>query len=180
MGPYQTPMALVRDPLMSFFWVILAPVLFLTGAGLIALEFIPDIELGSPEELRAYHTLWLFSAVAMGAWFALMSLWSGHIGAGPFAGRMDATAYWVLIGAMIGPFLLIIPSVLVGSFMSEQGWQYREEVNEAVFRAAELVTGLYLYRSLHGAGRRRSRVSRHCVWRDYLPRPEPNCGGDDF
>ncbi|MEP1145294.1 MAG: type II CAAX endopeptidase family protein [Henriciella sp.] len=133
MGPYQTPMALVRDPLMSFFWVILAPVLFLTGAGLIALEFIPEIVPGSPEELQAYHTLWLISAVAMAAWFGLMSLWSDHIGAGPFAGRMDATAYWVLIGAMVGPFLLIIPSVLVGSFMSEQGWQYREEVNEAVF-----------------------------------------------
>ncbi len=133
MGPYQTPMALVREPLMAFFWVILAPVLFLTGGALIALELIPPIEPGTDGELQAYHALWLVSCVAMAAWFGLMSLWSDKLGAGPFAGRMTSTSTWLLMAAVIGPLLLIVPSLVVGSFMTEDGWQYREEVNEAIF-----------------------------------------------
>ena len=62
-----------------------------------------------------------------------MSLWSSAIGAGPFAGEMRAETPWLVVGAILGPLILIIPSLLVGSFMSEEGWQYRGEVNEAVF-----------------------------------------------
>ncbi|MEL6725323.1 MAG: type II CAAX endopeptidase family protein [Pseudomonadota bacterium] len=133
MGPYQTPMALLREPLMAFFWVVLAPVLFLTGGALIALELIPEIEPGTESELQAYHTLWLVSGVAMAAWFGLMSLWSDKMGAGAFAGRMTTTSAWLILGGVLGPLLLIIPSLVVSSFMTEEGWQYREEVNEAVF-----------------------------------------------
>jgi len=132
-GPYDTPLALAREPLSVFFWVILAPVVFLSGAAIIAGLFIPAFEPGSPAEIDAYHTLWLSTCLAMALWFALMSLWSDWLGAGPFAGRVNAEARWLIIGVLIGPVLLILPSILVGSFMSEEGWQYRQEINEAVF-----------------------------------------------
>jgi membrane protease YdiL (CAAX protease family) len=132
-GPYQTPMALVREPLMAFFWVILAPALFLSGAALIALEIIPGFEPGTQSEIDAYHTLWLISCLGTALWFILMSLWSEKISAGPFAGEMRTTANWLGGALATGPLLLIVPTVLVSSFMSEAGWQYREEVNDAVF-----------------------------------------------
>lgn len=132
-GPYKTPLALGREPVMAFFWAVLAPVLFLTGAALVAAEFIPDFSPGSPEEVRAYHMLWLASCVSMALWFATMSLWSDWLGAGPFAGRMDADSTWLIIAVMVGPLLLITPSLVVGSFMTEEGWQYSGEINQAVF-----------------------------------------------
>jgi len=132
-GPYRTPLALARDPLMAFFWAVLAPVLFLTGAAMLAAEFIPDFSPGSVEEVQAYHTLWLTSCLSMAVWFAAMSLWSNWLGAGPFAGAMKADTTWLIIAAMVGPLLLIAPSLIVGSFMSEDGWQYSGEVNEEVF-----------------------------------------------
>ena len=132
-GPYQTPLALAREPLMAFFWAVLAPVLFLTGAALVAAEFIPEFTPGSPEEVQAYHALWLTSCVSMALWFATMSLWSDWLGAGPFAGQMQVDGRWLIIAVMVGPILLIAPSLAVGSFMSEDGWQYSGDVNEAVF-----------------------------------------------
>ena len=133
LGLYKPPQALAREPWMAVFWVVLAPALFLTGAALIALEYVPNFSPGSIEEIDAYQTLWLVSCVAMAAWFATMSLWSSAIGAGPFAGEMRAETPWLVVGATLGPLILIIPSLLVGSFMSEDGWQYRGEVNVAVF-----------------------------------------------
>jgi membrane protease YdiL (CAAX protease family) len=119
--------------MMAFFWAILAPVLFLTGAAMLALQFVPSFTPGSVEELSAYHVLWLVSCLAMALWFAAMSFWSSAIGAGPFAGAMRTEPTWLLIGAILGPLILIVPSLLIGSFMSEAGWQYRSEVNEAIF-----------------------------------------------
>lgn len=133
LGPHKTPLALAREPWMAVFWVVLAPVLFLTGAAMIALEFVPSFEPGTVDEINAYQSLWLVSCVAMAAWFGTMSLWSSAIGAGPFAGEMRTDTVWLWIGGILGPLILIVPSLLVGSFMSEAGWQYREEVNEAVF-----------------------------------------------
>ena len=53
MGPYQTPLALAREPLMAFFWAVLAPFLSLTGAALVAYDFVPEIETGCALEIRA-------------------------------------------------------------------------------------------------------------------------------
>ena len=100
-GQYQTPMALVREPLMAFFWVILAPALFLSGAALIALEIIPGFEPGTQSEIEAYHTLWLISCLGTALWFILMSLWSEKIGAGPFAGcQLWQVAIFLFVCAM--------------------------------------------------------------------------------
>lgn len=133
MGPYNTPLTLAREPMMAFFWVVLAPVVFLTGAALIAQSFIPEFEPGSAEEISAYHTLWLATCLALALWFGLMSAWSEWLGAGAFAGSMRAETRWIIIALLAGPILLILPSIIVAGFMEEDGWQYRQEVNEAVF-----------------------------------------------
>lgn len=133
MGPYNTPLTLAREPLMAFFWAVLAPVVFLTGAALIAQAFIPEFEPGTAGEIQAYHTLWLASCAAMAVWFATMSFWSEWLGAGAFAGQMQTNARWIVIALIAGPLLLIVPSIVVSGFMEEEGWQYREEINQAIF-----------------------------------------------
>lgn len=133
MGPYNTPLTLAREPIMAFFWVILAPVVFLTGAAVVAQIFIPAFEPGTSAEIDAYHTLWVVTCLAMALWFGLMSMWSEWLGAGAFAGGMKADARWLIVAIVAGPILLILPSMVVSSFIQEDGWQYREEVNSAVF-----------------------------------------------
>ena len=132
-GPYHTPLALAREPLMAFFWAVLAPVLFLTGAALMTLAAGPDAVSGTQQEVQAYQRLWLFTCLAMALWFGVMSVWSNWLGAGPFAGRMTASRPWILIAIMVGPILLIAPSLAVGALMSGSDWQYRGEVNSEIF-----------------------------------------------
>ncbi|MEM9226143.1 MAG: type II CAAX endopeptidase family protein [Pseudomonadota bacterium] len=134
MGPYQTPLALAREPMMAFFWAVLAPILFLTGAALIAYEFVPEFETGSALEIQAYQTLWFISCLAMAAWFAVMSVWSNWLGAGPFAGRMVTDSTWVAIAVILGPIILLVPNLVVASVMTEEGWQYNGDVNQDVFQ----------------------------------------------
>lgn len=117
---------------MAFFWVVLAPVLTLTGAAMAAQAMSAPFEPGSEAELQAYRNLWLMTCLAMAGWFGLMSLWSDWLGAGPFAGRMQTETRWIIIAVLAGPMMLIIPNVLVASFMTEQGWQYREEVSPVI------------------------------------------------
>lgn len=131
-GPYNTPLALAREPMMAFFWVVLAPVIFLTGAVLVTQSFIPEFEPGSAEEIGAYHTLWLATCLALALWFGLMSAWSDWLGAGAFAGGMRTETRWIIIALLAGPILLILPNIIVSGFMEEEGWQYRQEVNQAV------------------------------------------------
>ncbi|MEO1188127.1 MAG: CPBP family intramembrane glutamic endopeptidase [Pseudomonadota bacterium] len=134
MGPYQTPLALAREPMMAFFWAVLAPIIFLSGAALLAVSFIPQFETGSVEEIQAYQSLWFVSCIAMAAWFAVMSAWSNWLGAGPFAGQMTTNSTWFMTAAILGPLLLLVPNLVVASFMTEDGWQYSGEVNQDVFR----------------------------------------------
>ena len=133
MGPYNTPLALAREPLMAFFWVILAPILFLTGAALIADQFIAPFENDPTAEIAAYHTLWRTTCVVMAVWFGLISYWSDWLGAGPFAGSVRAQSRWLIIGVIIGPALLILPSLIVASLMPEGEWRFRGEVNADIF-----------------------------------------------
>ena len=133
MGPYNTPLTLAREPLMAFFWVILAPVLFLTGAAMVALIFIPSFEPGSVADFEAILTLWLATCISLALWVATLSTWSEWLGAGAFAGHMKTNTRWIIIALLVGPALLILPYILVSSFMQGEEWQYRQEVNEALF-----------------------------------------------
>lgn len=135
-GPYNTPLALGREPLTAFFWVVLAPVLFLTGAGFIAAFFAPDFNPGTAQEIEAYQLLWIVTCLAMAAWFALMSFWSDWLGAGPFAGAMSVDGRWLVIALIVGPMMLLIPNFVAANLMPEEGWQYRDEINRAIFAPA--------------------------------------------
>ena len=131
-GPYGTPLGLAREPVMAFFWAVLAPILALTGAALVAQAVSPPFEPGSAGEIQAFHNLWLTTCLAMAIWFGVMSAWSDWLGAGPFAGRMHTETRWIVIAVLAGPAMLILPNLIVASFMTEQGWQYREEVSAAI------------------------------------------------
>ena len=133
MGPFQTPLALAREPVMAFFWAVLAPILFLSGAAMIALSILPEFAAGSPEEIQAHHMLWFVTAIAMATWFALMSFWSQWLGAGPFAGAMMTETRWLLIAGLLGPIILLGPNLIVASIMTEEGWQYSGDVNVEIF-----------------------------------------------
>jgi len=133
-GPYQTPSALAREPMMAFFWALVAPILFLGLAAQLVSALTPAFDPGSADELRVYQTLWFASCIAMATWFASMSVWSNWLGAGPFAGKMTTTQGWVLLGASLGPLLLMLPSMALDTVMTEDGWQYNGAVNVAIFQ----------------------------------------------
>ncbi len=132
-GLFNTPLALSKEPLTAIFWVVLAPIVFLYGAAFFARPFFGDITPGTQSELDAYKTLWLFTCLGMVVWFALMSLWSDWIGAGPFAGAVRAERHWFIIALIAGPLLLLIPNIVASMFMTEEGWQYQAEINEEAF-----------------------------------------------
>ena len=132
-GPYQTPLALGRDPLMAFFWVILAPVLFIYGAYEVTLSVTPEFTPGTSEEIDAYQLLWRLHCVAIALWFGLMSLWSNWVGAGPFAGEMRTTSSWLIAAGFLGPLIFVIPGLLIGSLMPDEQWQYRTEIDTSIF-----------------------------------------------
>lgn len=133
-GPFQTPLALAREPMMALFWAFVAPILFLGAATEIVSSITPAFEPGTPEELNVYQIHWFASCIAMATWFGLMSVWSNWLGAGPFAGNMATTQGWIMLAAMIGPLLLLLPNLAVDSVMTEEGWQYNGDVNEEIFR----------------------------------------------
>lgn len=132
-GPYGTPLALAREPLLAFFWVLIAPILFLTGAAIV----ISDIVQSYPPELQdgihVYQARWLGACVGMALWFAAMSIWSERAGAGAFAGAIRTAPRWLIAAALLGPMISIFPSLVIGSFMDSDGWQYREPVDTSVF-----------------------------------------------
>jgi len=144
MGPYQTPIALGRDPLVAVFWVIIAPVLFLRASGFIAAFFIAPFEPGSDAEIAAYQLLWRVNCIVMFVWFALLTYWSEWIGGGAFAGRLRVDARWLVVAIMLGPALLLVPSFIVDSLMPEGEWRYRESFNTDIF-AAQNWTLAYLF-----------------------------------
>ena len=144
MGPFQTPMALSRAPFMAFFWVVLAPILFLKASGFVAAQFVAPFETGSEAEIAAYHTLWRVTCIVMAVWFAMLSYWCDWRGAGPFAGRVRVEARWLIIAVMIGPALLLLPSFIVGSAMPDGEWRFRQEFNADVF-APENWTLAYIF-----------------------------------
>ena len=130
---YRTPLALGRDPLVALFWVIFAPILFLQSSGLIAAMFLTPFETGTEAEIKAYQFLWRVNCVVMFVWFALLSYWSNWIGASPFAGRIRVDMRWLVVGIMLGPALILLPSFVVGSLMPEGEWRYRESFNTDIF-----------------------------------------------
>ena len=133
MRSHISPDGLGREPLIALFWVVIAPVLFLRASGFIAGFFIGPFEPGSEAEIAAYQFLWRVNCIVMFVWFAVLSYWSDWVGAGPFAGRIKVDARWLVVGIMLGPALLLLPSFIVSSLMPEGEWRFRENFNADIF-----------------------------------------------
>ncbi len=144
MGPFQTPTALGRDPLVALFWVVIAPILFLRASGFIAAFFIAPFEPGSAAEISAYQLLWRVNCLVMFVWFVSLSYWSDWVGGGAFAGRLRVDARWLVVGIMLGPALLLVPSFIVSGLMPDGEWRYREDFNTEIF-APQNWTLAYLF-----------------------------------
>lgn len=129
-APYNTPSALGREPLTAIFMVLLAPMLIevlvfglanLVEPGLIRIE---------GEALTRDHvrTIQLLACIVAVLYFALLSGWSQRIGAGAFAGTMRAPAYWLVIGVVVGPMCLILPTMIANIAMAgQEGWAYADD-----------------------------------------------------
>ncbi len=133
MGPYQSPLALGRDPLVAFLWVVIAPVVFLQSSVFITTLFLTPFDPGTAAEVAAYQLSWRIGCIVTFVWFAALTYWSDWIGAGPFAGRMRVDTRWLVVAIMLGPALILLPSFVVDSLMQDEQWQYRTPRNADLF-----------------------------------------------
>ncbi|MEM9225327.1 MAG: CPBP family intramembrane glutamic endopeptidase [Pseudomonadota bacterium] len=145
---FNTPPALGREPWSVFFWTLCAPFLFpvlvMTLAGaFVSFEGVMSQDNPSREQLGA---VWLVVCIGSTLQFAALSIWSNHIGAGPFAGSMTATFNWITAALVLGPLLLIVPSVIVSAIMAgQEDWQFSGEVNRAVFQMENWTLAYIVY-----------------------------------
>lgn len=136
-GPYNTPMALHREPFSAGFWVICAPFLIPVAGSAVISVIWPgyfDIIRDPSASREAIGQVWMLLAMIQLAYFGLLSLWSERIGAGAFAGAMRASQNWIIAAILLGPVILIAPNLIAATmFGGEDGWQYSGEVNMALF-----------------------------------------------
>lgn len=136
-APYNTPVALSREPLTAAFWVLCAPVLFPVlgqGFGIFFWPGLADTMRDASASHAAISMVWSLFAVIHLAHFGLLSFWSEYVGAGAFAGSMKASQNWIIAAVLLGPPILIGPEILVGLFFGgEDGWAYSGSVNQSLF-----------------------------------------------
>ena len=136
-GSYNTPTALGREPYSSAFWVLCAPFLFpvlgILIAGAAWPEFSDVISQDAPTA-EAVSRIWMVLALIHLVHFAGLSLWSEHVGAGAFAGSMQASPNWFLAALLLGPAILLGPNIIAGMiFGGTEGWEYNGDVNTSLF-----------------------------------------------
>ena len=133
---------------MAVFWTLCAPFVFpvvvMTLAGaFISFESVTSDDTPAHDQLTA---MWLVVCIGGTLQFAVLSAWSNHIGAGPFAGAMTTDVNWVMAAVVLGPLLLIIPSVTVSAMMAgQEDWQFSGEVNRAMFAPANWTLAYIAY-----------------------------------
>lgn len=133
-GPYNTPIALAREPMTAAFMVLCAPLLIQLIWFELAGVLIPGLALpeGAPLTRDYIGLVTLIACVGVALHFALMSVWSNLLGAGPFAGEMRASMKWIWIALLVGPAILIGPSLLANLAMSgQEGWVYADNYDKA-------------------------------------------------
>ncbi|MEQ8558908.1 MAG: CPBP family intramembrane glutamic endopeptidase [Henriciella sp.] len=136
-GPYNTPMALHREPFSAIFWVILAPFLIpVVGSAIITVLWpgYYDIIQDPGASREAIGQVWMLLAMVQLVYFGLLTLWAERVGAGAFAGDMRASQNWIIAAILLGPVILLAPNLIMSSlFGGEEGWQYSGDVNTALF-----------------------------------------------
>ncbi|MEM5516667.1 type II CAAX endopeptidase family protein [Henriciella sp. AS95] len=136
-GPFNTPIALGREPFTAAFWVLVAPLLFpVIGMTLVTLAwpgFSDAIGSDAPSP-EAISSIWMVMAAIHFAHFVVLSLWSERVGAGAFAGDMRVTPNWLIAAILLGPPILLAPNIIAGMiFGGTEGWEYNGDVNTSLF-----------------------------------------------
>ncbi|MEE9380081.1 MAG: hypothetical protein V3V03_01620, partial [Hyphomonadaceae bacterium] len=87
-GPFNTPLALARQPLMVLFWIVIAPYLFRNITLVLLAVLSPETVSAEAGEPMPMQDVWMFMTVSSGLLFVAVSMWAEKIGAGPFAGSL--------------------------------------------------------------------------------------------
>lgn len=136
-GPFNTPVALGREPFTAGFWVICAPFLFpVVGAAIIALIWpgFNEVLGGDNASRERIGYVWAALASIHLIHFAFLSLWCERMGAGAFAGSMKASQNWIVASLLLGPVILILPNIVAALFAGgEEGWEYSRDVDTSFF-----------------------------------------------
>jgi len=136
-APYNTPPALAREPFTAAFWTLCAPFLFpVIGAFLIGLVWpgFNQVINGDERSAESIGQLWTALAAIHLVHFAILSIWSEKIGAGAFAGSMQASQNWIVAAILLGPVILIAPNLIAALLAGgEQGWEYSRDVDTSFF-----------------------------------------------
>jgi len=136
-GPYNTPIALKREPFSAAFWVLCAPFLIpVIGSVVVALVWPAyfDVIGDSGASREAIGQVWFSLVLIQFAYFTILSVWSERVGAGAFAGAMRASQNWIIAAILLGPVILLAPNLIAaGLFGGSEGWEYSGDVNRALF-----------------------------------------------
>jgi len=138
---FNTPLALAREPWTAAFFALCAPLLFP-----ILVLLVAQAVMVAPGEQLALPTSWLLSCFAVALQFAVVSLWSDWLGAGPFAGAMRTSRTWLFAAIIIGPLLLNAPEQLVEAILGGNGdWIYRESYDPEIFAGSSQSLSFLFY-----------------------------------
>ena len=139
-GPYNSPLALKREPFTAAFWVLCAPFLIpVIGSVVVALVWPAyfDVIGDSGASREAIGQVWFSLVLIQFAYFTILSVWSERVGAGAFAGAMRASQNWIIAAILLGPVILLAPNLIASSLAGgEEGWQYTRDINTALFEPA--------------------------------------------
>ncbi|MEM8615901.1 MAG: CPBP family intramembrane glutamic endopeptidase [Pseudomonadota bacterium] len=125
-GPYNTPLALRREPLTATFFVLAGWVVISTVVVMVIAAVSPGL-FGSRESGINHGALAIASCLAALAFFALVSAWSEWIGAGPFAGSMRAPPALILVAMLVSPAIAMMITLGVGAVAGGGAWIYPDE-----------------------------------------------------
>jgi len=138
-GPYNTPMALGREPMTAIFLVLLAPMLLqglIEGGGYILFDL--NLQADGDVSQTLLTSIAIVLCLRAGLHFMLVSAWSNWLGAGPFAGAMRASKTWLLLAVIIGPVILIgttnLMQIIVGS--GNNNWIISEGENPELYNVS--------------------------------------------
>lgn len=74
----------------------------------------------------------LLGCIISGLHFALISVWSNWLGAGPFVGEMSLTTRWLWLALILGPLILVVPTLGAEALMrGQENWVYSEAYDPA-------------------------------------------------
>ena len=146
-GPFNTPLALARQPFMVLFWVVIAPYLFRNITLALLTVLSPETVNAEAGEPMPMQDVWMFMTISSGLMFVAVSMWAEKIGAGPFAGSLWSSETWFLIAAGLAPIVFMVPGTIISGLFShgDPEWMYRSEGYSEMFGAGSFGLIMIVY-----------------------------------